>query len=155
MVIEITGTLVIDEAAREWCKLPYPNHPKGCPNYGVRDTCPPKIKRIAEVFDLSRPHFFILVEFDLASHVAAMAKKHPNWTDRQCRCVLYWQGKPRSKLKKESKKFVENNPGTSFTTCPEAMGINVFRTCHKHGLMMKKNPQKTVYKISFVGYPYD
>ncbi|KKK81159.1 hypothetical protein LCGC14_2816310, partial [marine sediment metagenome] len=33
-ILEVTNDLIIDHRAREWCKLPYPNHPRGCPNYG-------------------------------------------------------------------------------------------------------------------------
>ena len=30
--------LVIDMRAREWCKMTYPGHPNGCPNYDHKDT---------------------------------------------------------------------------------------------------------------------
>ena len=33
--------VVVDYRARDWCRLPYPDHPRGCPNFGRRADCPP------------------------------------------------------------------------------------------------------------------
>ncbi len=43
--------------------------------------------------------------------------------------------------------------GGVFTLCPEAMGVNVFRTLHAHGVPIRKNPLDTVYKVAMIGYP--
>ena len=153
MTLDVTGTLVVQEQTREWCRLPYPGHPRGCPNWGQKSSCPPKVCRVEYLFNLSKQHWFVVVDFDLAEHVRKMKLKHPDWSDSQLRCVLYWQGKVRSQLKKATLEFVRQHPGTIYSACPEAMGVNVFRTCHRHGLMMKKNPQNTVYKVTLVGYP--
>lgn len=151
MIIEVTGSLVIQEAAREWCKLPYPDHPKGCPAYG-RKTCPPKVGLVQDLFDLSRKHWFIIVPFDIAAHAAGMKERHPQWSDRMCRNCLYWQGGVRKELRAQARRVVGEKPGTISTDCPEAMGVNVFRTCHRHGIMMRKNPQHMVHKVALVGY---
>ena len=49
MLLDVTGTLVIDGQTRESCRLPYPGHPHGCPNYGRGDECPPKVSVVSEV----------------------------------------------------------------------------------------------------------
>jgi predicted metal-binding protein len=98
-IYKIVGHLKIDYRAREWCKLPYPNHPKGCPNYNKNPECPPQAPRIEDWLDLNRQHWFIVVEFDLDAFAKRMKEKHPGWSDKQCRCCLYWQNIPRKELK--------------------------------------------------------
>ena len=151
-IIEITGQLVINPKTREWCKLPYPGHTKGCPNYGKKDDCPPKAPMVDEVFDLSKPHWLIVEEFNLGEFAEKMKEKHPHWSDKQSRCLLYWQGSVRKKLRLALEEFQEKMPDTIYTLLPEAMGVNVFLTAKKVGIKIDKNPMGTVYKIALVGY---
>lgn len=151
MVINITGKLVIDYRTREWCKLPYPGHSTGCPNYGIHKECPPKVAIITDVFDLSKDHFLIIEPFDLNQHAQVMKSNHQGWTDKQARCCLYWQNSVKSKLKLSCKEFVSTHPGCIYTLIPEAMGVNVFRTAHRFKIMIRKNPSM-VYKVALVGY---
>ena len=154
VVINITRTMVIDKRTRSWCRLPYPGHPDGCPNYGDPGHihCPPTVGHVGDFIDIARPHWFVVLSFNLAAHAAGLKKKHPNWSDRQCRCCLYWQGTVRKQLGIDTIAFMIDKPGTVSTMIPEAMGVNVFRTCHRHGIMLRKNPQNIVYKVALVGY---
>lgn len=145
--INVTGTLVIDERAREWCMLPYPGHPHGCPNYGKSVECPPKVGRVAEAFDLSKSHWFIVVAFNLGAHARKMKLAHPQWTARQTRNCLYWQNGVRKKLRSACQELA----GQTYTLIPEAMGVDVFRTLEKHGITLLRNPQETVYKVGLCG----
>ena len=76
------------------CRLPYPGHPKGCPNAGKRVSCPPE----APMLSPGR-YLLVAVQFDLAAWAARMKEKHPAWSDRQARCCLYWQGQVRRELR--------------------------------------------------------
>ena len=40
MIVQVVP--VIEYSVRSLCSKEYPNHPHGCPNFGKRDTCPPK-----------------------------------------------------------------------------------------------------------------
>jgi len=151
MIIDVAETMAIDYNVRNWCTMPYPGHSKGCPNFGKKETCPPKIGLIDNLFDLSKEHWFAVVKFDLAGQVNRMANIHPEWSDRQCRCCLYWQGGVRKNLKKLCNKFLSSKSGLTFSFCPEAMGVNVFRTFHRNGIMMRKNPKDIVYKVALIG----
>ena len=91
--------IVIDKNVRGLCIRPYPNHPKGCPNYGKRPTCPPQVKLIDEVFDINRGFWIVWIDFDFKSHCNRMKRKHSDWSKRQIECCLYWQGKARKQLK--------------------------------------------------------
>ena len=151
MIIDITGTMAIDYNVRDWCRFPYPDHPKGCPNWNKKDICPPKVKHVPDVFDLSKQHWFIIIEFDLGAHVQRMAKLHDEWSERQCRCLLYWQKGVIKKLEEYCLQYIRFHAQMIYTLCPEGMGINVFRTAHRHGIMIRKNPKKTIHKVALIG----
>lgn len=130
--------LVLSNQVGRWCQLPYPGHPKGCPNFGKLSTCPPQAGSIEERFNLSKPLFLVHSEFNLDGHARQMKEKHPGWSDRQCRCVLYWQPKSRKRLKErvvEAKLLLRT---TATTTIPEALGVNVYATALKSGLKLEK-----------------
>jgi len=148
-IYDVSGSLVINYKSREWCKIPYPGHSKGCPNYGMSKNCPPIVPRVEECFDLQKPHYFVVSTFDLGSHIKKMKSLHPNWSDSQARCVLYWQNGVRKNLKES----VYNNFGKDvfFTLLPEAMGVNVFSTLDKLGIKFERKPQETVTKVALVG----
>jgi hypothetical protein len=150
MLINVTGSLCIEKRAREWCKLPYPGHPNGCPNYGVASDCPPKVCFVNDFMNLLMEHFFIVETFDLSAHAKTMAAVHPEWSEKQCKCCLYWQNGVRKRLRQQCGEFIKQHPGYVFTLIPEAMGVNVFRTAHRHGLMIRKNPT-VVHKVALVG----
>ena len=156
MVLEVTGKLVFEAQARgPWCVLPYPDHPKGCPNFNKKDGCPPRVKRVQEVFDLTRSHWFIGEQFDMKAHKERMLATHPGWSDRQATCCLYWQGGVRKRLREACKAFTTTTcPGdyVGWSSCPEAMGIDVFSTMQKLNIPLERNPQNTVWKIALAGW---
>jgi len=130
--------LVRNDKSGDWCLLPYPGHPKGCPNYGKKKTCPPVVPLIDNFIDVDGPIYLVYSEFDLASHAKRMKAIHPEWTDRQCRCVLYWQGTSKKLLKFEIKKAVIETGLDLFVDKPEAVGVNVYATCALSGLKLEK-----------------
>jgi predicted metal-binding protein len=150
-VIDITGTLVINDRVREWCKIPYEGHPMGCPNWNKSSKCPPQVSLLDEVFDLSKRHWFTVVAFNLDLHRKKMIQNHPNWTFRQCNCCLYWQNTVRKQLKIQCEGLTQYVPRSMYTLLPEAMGVNVFKTARRHGIMLKRNPENIVYKLALVG----
>lgn len=154
MIFKTTNKLVIDYRAMDWCRLPYPDHPKGCPNYDKKAGCPSTAPRIEDYFDLDKDHYFVVVQFDLGSHIERMLTKHPRWSDRQARCVLYWQAGVNKKLREESEIYADQR-FMIYNTCPEAMGVNVIKTCKNIGLPIKPRPTDTVFKVAMMGNPKD
>lgn len=138
-----------DPKARDgrWCMLPYPNHPHGCPNF---PGCPMDRKDFLdyEGYDW----FAVIEEFDLKAHAEKMKEKHPNWTERQCRNLLYWQNGVRSRLKKKAEAHAFPFMGDVILEIPEANGVNVFDTMAKHNLIIERNPDM-VHKVMLVGKP--
>lgn len=153
--IEILS-LVSSDKTGQWCQIPYPNHPKGCPNYGKRDHCPPLAIKLTNILDLSRPLYLVHSEFDLLRHVEKMKARHPHWTDRQLKNVLYWQGTSRKQLKERVKiaQYVTSCNIVSY--CPEGQGINVYATCAKSGLKLEKiRYLKTCRHIALLGFRHN
>lgn len=140
---------------RALCVKPYKNHKKGCPNYGKKPDCPPNVPMFDEIFDLSKPVFAIVSDYNLFAHTEKMKMKHPNWTETQLLNVLYWQGTARKYLKNNITKFMNEYriKGYYSTTSPEAMGVDVTATLQKAGLQLEWPARKTVYKVAFAGIP--
>ena len=153
MFIEVTGKLRINLRAREWCMLPYPRHPNGCPEYGQREECPPQAPLITDFADLQQPHFFAIVTFNLEEHMQRMWSNHPEWSDAQARCVLYWQGTVRSLLTEHAEDFQWRNPGMVYTLIPEAMGVNVISTLQNLHIPVELKPTHIVHKVALLAYP--
>ena len=145
--------LVIDHRAREWCILSYPDHPKGCPNYGKKKTCPPFAPLVENFVDIHNHLWFVTIEFDLISHIQRMLSLHPKWSNRQARCVLYWQPRVNRELLEATLRYNYTIWGSVFTLAPEAMGVNVIKTARKCGIPIKNHPIEKVYKIALIGYP--
>jgi len=133
----------------DWCKLPYPEHPHGCPNFGRKEGCPPKAKLFSEL--VNYPMFLIGIRFDLSAHIEQMRQKHPDWSLRQLKCLLYWQGHINKVLRQKCEEIASKHPDYIILYKPEANGINLFATCYKLGIILERSPQHFVWKIAIVG----
>ena len=148
--------LISSEKTGQWCKIPYPNHKNGCPNYDKKYYCPPHAVKLVDILDMSRPLYIVHSEFDLGRHVKRMKSKHPEWTDRQCRCVLYWQGTSRKQLR-ERVRIAQHITGCNIISyCPEGQGINLYATCLKNGLKLEKIRHLSICRhIALLGFGYN
>jgi len=142
-------------SVRQLCQAPYYNHPRGCPNFGKRNTCPPHCPFWSEIFHLGAPAYAIWNVFNLAEHIKKMRQKHPLWSDRQLSCCLYWQPKARKRLKIEIAKFKKIHPRYTVVAVPEAMGINVTATMGKIGINLQWPPVDTVYQIALASLTWE
>lgn len=149
-----TKKIVIDYSVRELCPRPYPNHPKGCPNFGKRPMCPPSSFFLEDVYDLSSGFWVVWINFDFAFHRRNMRRKHPNWSQRQIDCCLYWQGTANKMLREEVAEvayYLEGRGDWLVTFCPEAMGVNVTATMKKLDVKLEWPPKTVVYKVAIFG----
>ena len=143
--------LVTSSKVGEWCLLPYPNHKGGCPNYG-RKGCPPGAGSIGDLVDLSQPIYLVAAAFNLEYQAEKMRKKYPHWTDRQCRCCLYWQGKVRAHLRRAARAAMGFLGCDAYVYCPEGYGVNVFVTARLAGLKLDKTRRiKIDHHVALIG----
>lgn len=143
---------VVNHTVRGLCVRQYSGHPKGCPNFGKKTRCPPQAPHVGEVFDLSQPVYAIWNVFDFGGHVARMKDKHPQWSDRQAACCLYWQGGARKALRRILLAFLREHPGMTAVQTPEAMGVDITATMGQIGEVLEWPPKTVTYQIALVGY---
>lgn len=141
--------VVVNYNARSWCKLPYPNHPKGCPNYNKLNTCPPKSPLFESI--AKPPYIIVAVKFNLKEHIKKMKSKHPDWSNKRLKCVLYWQKKVDKYLKEISEKTASKIKNSIIIYRPEAYGVDMFKTCKKIGITLEKDPKEFIWKMSIIG----
>jgi predicted metal-binding protein len=142
---------VIDFSIQKLCIYPYRGHPHGCPNYNKKIGCPPNAKLFHTVFNTNYSMYAIVNRFDLAAHMDKMKKLHPDWSDYQAACCLYWQAGARKNLSLKIKEFLKLYPDYKFTACPEAMGVNVTATMKEVGIALEWPPVRYTYQIALAG----
>jgi hypothetical protein len=145
--------LVLEPKARQWCTLPYPDHPHGCPNFGKHVTCPPEAPEAAGWLTGTSTLWLAYVKFDLAAHVAKMQAQQPGWSMRQARCLLYWQPSVNKCLREFTEQLLvklSRHGAIKATYCPEAMGIQVLQTANNAGIPIQQHPVNYIYKVALV-----
>lgn len=143
-----------------FCTRSYPNHPKGCPNFSKKPLCPPNTEKIN--LDKYNDYILFYIKFNFKEYYELRKKEHPNWTDKQVKCVLYWQGAVRKILKEAlfefCKEYIYYNKYDLFLCVSdiygypsmEAVGINVFSTMRLNGVKMEINPVNNIYLVSLI-----
>lgn len=150
---------VFDPTVRKLCVHPYEGHPHGCPNFGSADRCPPKVQLYSDVWKLDGPFYAIWSIFDLGVHVRRMRLRHPKWSERQLRNVLYWQGRARAKLRMQvllareqlAREAPEVEEHLLVEMTPEALGVNVTDTMKSVGVYLPWPPVDLVYHVALAG----
>ena len=136
---------------KDMCKLSYYKHPNGCPNYGKKKGCPPHTRFFDEIYDLSESVYALYNIFDLKSHVMRMRDKHPEWSQRQLECCLYWQGTARKELREFIKGWLKNHREYTIEATPEGLGVNITNTLHNIGIELEWPPISTAYQVALAG----
>jgi len=154
--------------AQKWCILPYPGHPKGCPNYNKNPLCPPNapfLKKIITKFDY---FYLIYAKFDLLKYKKLMLNKHPSWSDRQATCILYWQSSVKKLLRGHIEMIYEKNSQNQFYLFSsgsgykfhkfdqkkiysmEAIGINVMKILKDNNIKFEIKPKNFVILVNLL-----
>lgn len=141
----------LDYSVRKLCCRPYPLHKNGCPNFRKKSTCPPKYPLLQNLIDMNKEIWAIWNKFPIGEHMNKMKLKHPEWTERQLRNVLYWQPTARKELKNIIKLFLKEN-NLIIVQSPEAAGVNLTDTMSKIGIKLEWPPQKWAYQIVLAGF---
>lgn len=138
---------------KDWCALPYPGHPKGCPNYGKKEKCPPQSPYVTDIFDLTKKLYFVYSEFDLAAHMEEMKQRHPHWTERQLRNVLYWQNTSKKEARGLAQKAMRSLKADVYTLMGESLGVHLYATCRLSGLKLEKiKGLKVCHHVALIGW---
>jgi hypothetical protein len=132
------------------CTCRYPGHPRGCPNYGKRATCPPQAKRFTAEYLATREWVVIWNAFPFGEHVERMRIAHPGWTERQLANCLYWQGTARNQLAQEIVRWQRDGAILCpvIERVPEAHGIDVTQTMERVGIFLEWPPRTVAYQVA-------
>ena len=151
-----------------WCTLPYPGHKKGCPNFNKNPLCPPNVKIMENILDDFSFYYLILANFDIFKYANQMIHKHPDWSERKARCVLYWQKSVKKLMREYIKNIYLKNPSYNFYLFSsgagenislinqdeiysmEAAGINVIHTLINNNINIEVKPKKTVILVNLL-----
>jgi predicted metal-binding protein len=152
----------MEEVYRQ-CQQPYYNNKRGCPNFGVKETCPPNfgvkklgpkdeiVRHITEKYDINTLHLLIL-KFDFDLYMAEKKEIHPDWTNRALANQRHWQSHLRSQtLKFWEQEVSPNYEGYELERCPEGRGINLIETLENNGVQVDWCKEDENHE--FVSYP--
>ena len=142
---------IINPRVRSYCRLPYPGHPRGCPNFGRRDICPPKAPHFEKIVDIDASVYCIVNKFDLKAHADVMRARHPDWSEAQIYCCLYWQGTARKHLRHKMQQFLSEHAGLTAIYVPEAHGVDVTATMASIGECLEWPPRNVAYQVALAG----
>ena len=153
---------------QKWCILPYYGHKKGCPNYNKNPLCPPNAPFLEKLIEIYNHFYLIYARFSLLKYKKIMLNKHPNWSERQATCILYWQNSVKKYLKEYIKQIYKNNHKNSFYLFSsgsgyktkeftqekiysmEAIGINVFKTLNESKIDFEIKPKNYVLLVNLL-----
>jgi hypothetical protein len=93
---------------------------------------------IVDFMDTESPMYLVYAAFHLEGHADYMKARHPGWSERQCRNVLYWQQTVRVQLRRNVYAAMTLLGLDAVTYCPEGMGVNVFVTARLAGIGLDK-----------------
>lgn len=142
------------------CTQPYFNHKNGCPNFGVRDDCPPNVKHISEEFEMDSINI-LLLEFPLNEYFLQRKKIHPDWTNRALINPRHWQNHLRASMNNEWENLKEEYPNYEMIRNPEGQGVNVEETLKLVGIEMDWSDMgeeeeiisiaQRIYRVALIG----
>lgn len=162
------NSIIFTPKTHIWCTLPYPDHKNGCPNYNKNPLCPPNTKIMEKHLENYRVFYLIYAIFNIFEYKNYMLKKHPDWSDRKAKCLLYWQKSIKKLLKKYILDLFLNNNDYSFYLfnsgsggkmnnfkqekiySMEAAGINVIQTLINNGIEIEVKPIKIIHIVNLL-----
>lgn len=165
MITKIESSILeYSPKVQNYCLLPYPPNPEGCPNRGkfrslrgypqelkpriIRE-CPPTIEQIVErsrekllliddIFDFSQPLHAIWIEFALGKDAEDRYQRtkadNPNRKPEHCYHKRWWQNRARRQLGDEVIRFLETYTDAIVDLCPEAHGVDLDKSLVRVGI---------------------
>lgn len=152
-IIKVNPVILNSSHVRSLCTRAYKNHKYGCPNFHKKQMCPPFRKMFNEVYDLEKEVYAIYNIFPFVDHVRKMKSLHPEWSQRQAECCLYWQGKARKQLRIKIIDFVKSFDNKfNIIMTPEAMGVNLTATMNNVGRYLEWPPKISTFQIALAAF---
>lgn len=150
-------TIIFSPKVQMYCKLPYPGHENGCPNYGKNSKCPPNAPYRVDILKKYCIFNLIVAEFNIGLYIELYRKEHPERSLNQLRNCLYWQPSIKAIVKNYiNTKLIPFNEmfgaGSGFWNyCSmEAVGMHVFKILRLNGIEFDVKARKKVLMVCLV-----
>lgn len=159
--------VVIDKTFMGMCKLPFYGHPRGCPNYGKKEGCPPSKFVESDIFDFNQDLFVIYTPFNVGIFAERMKQTHLEWAKfpRQWYNPRRWQPSARALHRDDLDEFHKATDLSYYEdNSPEARGVNVSSLMNSIGIPLnwqwppahvsenKAYEKNLVYVVSLAGH---
>jgi len=142
----------------EWCKMPYPRHPKGCKNISkpCRFFRPGLKEEIVKWVEHPDADVYVAwVEWDIDDWERRMMDVHPDWSRARLRNLLYWQPRLRKALWIECEK--------TFGWCrvifgAEGCGVNFYSMMlkdHFGGIELDRPDNLHIVRVIAITFAFD
>jgi len=150
------STIVFSQQVREWCKLPYPGYPNGCPNYGKNPLCPPNSPYRADVLCKNAVFTLVTATFDIVPYAAKTKELHPEFSDKQARNSRLWQSSIKRML---SDKILNEIPYTDILgtgggllgyQSAESGGVDMFATFQRNSIPFDKTAMQLIVLAAII-----
>ena len=143
---------------RRWCSSPYPGHKRGCPMWkgrkakdGTPAPCTRAFRNIStfdDNFDRNEPAWCAFTTWDMVAQEAKIRASHPDWTQKQCRNVRYWQRTFRNGLKDDIREFFRKKQLWGKYGCFDGgFTLNIHATLWRAGLKLERIRDRPDYAI--------
>lgn len=146
---------VVERSVRGICVKPYHGHPKGCPNFGKCDRCPPNVPFWRNVYGVDHQAYAVVNCHSIGAHIVKQRRKYPEWSEYQVRNCLHWQPRARAHLDKMIAHALKDSRciGYQAEKTPEAMGINVTQTMKEAGVDLEWPPVNHARQVALLAKP--
>lgn len=163
-----------------YCRMPYPDHPNGCPNFGKNPNCPPNSKYMEEIKEKYKYFYLIYANFDFRGYkderkknllkrynegiktgkiaINTFEKRLKSLTEKNLGNLLYWQ-RPVKILLKNKVKTISNKEfdllgcGSGFWEgiySMESAGIDVYSTLKNNNILFEERPADKIILVSLI-----
>ena len=167
MIEKIEPELIpYNEEIQDLCTNKYYKHSNGCPNYGIKDGCPPNQPLIDRVLNFEKDLYIIYTQFNVGEFAERMRINHLGWSKhpRQWYNPRIWQPQARTLHRADQAEATEEHNLTKIVSSPEAHGVNVTKLMKnieitlkwgwppKHIVENQEYLNNVVYLVSLGGY---
>lgn len=156
MIVQVDSDLIVFERKiQSLCKKPYRVHPKGCPNFGKKEGCPPGLSLIDKVLDFNKDVYVVYTEFNVGEFAESIRERYPDWTLRQIYNLRYWQPRARKFHRLEEERALDC--ADYIERFPEGRGVNITDLMSKVGVELnwnwppEHNLENKTYIVSLAG----
>lgn len=131
------------------CTQEYYKHSKGCPNFNIKQGCPPHILHISQQYNLEYINM-LLLKFPFSYYISLKQQEHPDWSLRALSNQRHWQNHLKRTLNEHWSNIKEQYPEYKVIRNPEGQGVNIQQTLENLNIQLqwpKTDEYDEIYEV--------